>query len=50
MDFRDEPVTCGGRVTGRDGDTVRLEVWTADADGTTTTIGTAEVALTEGLS
>jgi protocatechuate 3,4-dioxygenase beta subunit len=50
MDFRDEPVTCGGRVTGRDGDTVRLEIWTADADGTTTTIGTAEVALTEGRS
>jgi acyl dehydratase len=48
MDFRDEPVTCGGRVTGRDGDRVALEVWTADADGKKTTIGTAEVALTEG--
>ena len=48
MDFRDEPVTCGGRVTGRDGDRVSLEVWTTDADGTRTTIGTAEVALTEG--
>ena len=48
MDFRDEPVTCGGRVTGRDGDRVALEVWTASADGTRTTIGTAEVALTEG--
>jgi acyl dehydratase len=48
MDFREEPVTCGGRVTGRDGDRVSLEVWTADADGTRTTIGTAEVALTEG--
>jgi acyl dehydratase len=48
MDFRDEPVTCGGRVTGRDGDRVSLEVWTADASGTRTTIGTAEVALTEG--
>ncbi len=48
MDFRDEPVTCGGRVTGRDGDRVSLEIWTASADGTRTTIGTAEVALTEG--
>ena len=48
MDFRDEPVTCGGRVTGRDGDRVSLEVWTTDAGGTRTTIGTAEVALTEG--
>jgi acyl dehydratase len=50
MDFRDEPVTCGGRVTGRDGDRISLEVWTASADGTRTTIGTAEVALTEGRS
>jgi acyl dehydratase len=48
MDFRDEPVTCGGRVTDRDGDRVALEVWTASADGTRTTIGTAEVELTEG--
>jgi acyl dehydratase len=48
MDFRDEPVTCGGRVTGRDGDRVALEVWTASADGTRTTIGTAEVELTKG--
>jgi acyl dehydratase len=50
MDFRDEPVSCGARVTGRDGDRVALEVWTAGADGTRTTIGTAEVALTEGRS
>jgi len=48
MDFRDEPVTCGGRVTEQDGDRVTIEVWTASADGTRTTIGTAEVALTEG--
>ena len=48
MDFRDEPVTCGGRVTGRDGDRVSLEVWTADAGGTRTATGTAEVELTEG--
>jgi acyl dehydratase len=50
MDFRDEPVSCGARVTGQDGDRVALEVWTAAADGTRTTIGTAEVALTEGRS
>jgi acyl dehydratase len=48
MDFRDEPVTCGGRVTEQDGDRVTIEVWTASADGTRTTIGTAEVALREG--
>jgi acyl dehydratase len=47
MDFRDEPVTCGARVTGRDGARVSLEVWTANAEGTRTTIGTAEVQLTE---
>jgi acyl dehydratase len=48
MDFRDEPVTCGGRVTAQDGDRLSIDVWTASADGTRTTIGTAEVALTEG--
>ena len=50
MDFRDEPVSCGARVTGRDGDRVALEVWTASADGTRTTMGTGEVALTEDRS
>lgn len=48
MDFRDQPVTCGGRVTSADGNRVGLEVWTADAAGTRTTVGTAEVELTEG--
>ncbi len=48
MDFRDEPVSCSARVTGQDGDRLALEVWTASADGTRTTIGTAEVELTEG--
>lgn len=48
MDFRDKPVTCGARVTGTDGNRVVLEVWTADAAGTRTTVGTAEVELTEG--
>jgi hypothetical protein len=41
---------CGARVTGQDGDRLALEVWTASAGGTRTTIGTAEVALTEGRS
>ena len=50
MDFRDEPVTCGGRVMRQDGDRVALEIWTAGADGTRTTIGTAEVVLTGGRS
>ena len=45
MDFREEPVTCGGRITGRDGDRVEIEVWTADANGARTTVGTAEVEL-----
>ena len=45
MDFRDEPVTCGGRITGRDGDRVSIDIWTADAEGTRTTLGTAEVEL-----
>jgi acyl dehydratase len=45
MDFREEPVTCGGRITGRTGDRVEVEVWTADADGARTTVGTAEVEL-----
>lgn len=50
MDYRDESVTCGARVTGTDGDRVSLEVWTADADGTRTTTGTAEVELREGTA
>jgi acyl dehydratase len=45
MDFREEPVTCGGRITGRNGNRVEIEVWTADADGARTTVGTAEVEL-----
>jgi acyl dehydratase len=46
MDFREEPVTCGGRITGLDGDRVSIDIWTADADGAPTTVGTAEVELT----
>ena len=45
MDFRDEPVTCGGRITGRDGDRLSIEIWTADAEDNRTTVGTAEVEL-----
>jgi acyl dehydratase len=45
MDYREEPVTCGTRETGRTGNRVALEVWTASADGTRTTVGTAEVLL-----
>ena len=45
MDFREEPVTCGGRITGRDGDRVSIEIWTANAEGNRTTVGTAEVEL-----
>jgi acyl dehydratase len=45
MDFRDEPVACGGRVTGRDGSRVSIEIWTADAEDNRTTVGTAEVEL-----
>ena len=45
MDFREEPVTCGGRITGRDGNRVSIEIWTADAEGNRTTVGTAEVDL-----
>jgi acyl dehydratase len=50
MDYRDEPVTCGARVTGRSGSRLFLEVWTAGADGTPSTVGTAEVELAEGES
>lgn len=45
MDFREEPVTCGGRITGRDGNRVSIEIWTADSDDNRTTAGTAEVEL-----
>ena len=45
MDFREEPVTCGGRITGRDGNRVSIEIWTADAEDNRTTVGTAEVEL-----
>jgi acyl dehydratase len=48
MDFREQSVTCGGRVTDADEERASLEVWTANEAGTRTTIGTAEVELTGG--
>ncbi len=45
MDFREEPVTCGGRITGRDGNRVSIEIWTANFEDDRTTVGTAEVEL-----
>lgn len=45
MDFREQPVTCGGEVVRRDGTTVELDLWTRNADGDTTTSGSAVVAL-----
>ena len=45
MDFRDEPVTCGGRITDRDENRVSIEIWTADSEDNRTTVGTAEVEL-----
>jgi acyl dehydratase len=45
MDFREEPVTCGGRITGRDGNRVSIEIWSADSEDNRTTVGTAEVEL-----
>lgn len=47
MDFRDRPVTCGARVVRRAGDLVDLELWTANPEGATTTVGTAQVRLTD---
>jgi len=45
MDFREEPVTCGGRITGRAESRVSIEIWTADSEDNRTTVGTAEVEL-----
>lgn len=45
MDFRDEPVTCGGEVTHRAASSVEVDLWTKDRDGTVTTTGTAVVEL-----
>jgi acyl dehydratase len=47
MDFREQPVTCGGEVVRRDGATVELALWTRNADGETTTTGAAVVELDE---
>jgi acyl dehydratase len=45
MDFRDQPVTCGGEVTRREGSTVELALWTKNAEGDTTTTGAAVIEL-----
>jgi acyl dehydratase len=45
MDYRDQPVTCGGEVARHVGSTVELTVWTKNADGETTTTGAAVVEL-----
>ena len=45
MDFRDQPVTCGGEVTRRDGSTVEVALWTKNADGETTTTGSAVIEI-----
>lgn len=45
MDFREQPVTCGGEVVRREGSTVELALWTTNADGETTTTGAAVIEL-----
>lgn len=45
LDFRDEPMTLGGRVVGVDGDRADLELWIHSADGTRSTFGSAQVEL-----
>ena len=45
MDFRDQPVTCGGQVTRRDGPIVELALWTKNANGDATTTGAALIEL-----
>jgi acyl dehydratase len=47
MDFREQPVTCGGEVVGHEGATVELALWTKNADGETTTTGAAVIELDE---
>lgn len=45
MDFRDQPVTCGGEVVARNGSTVEVVLWTTNAQGDTTTTGAAVIEL-----
>jgi len=45
MDFRDQPVACGGEVARRDGSTVEIALWTKNAGGETTTTGAAVIEL-----
>lgn len=46
LDFRDEPMSLGGRVTGVDGERADLELWIHSADGTRSAFGSAQVELT----
>lgn len=45
MDFRDQPVTCGGEVTSRDGPRVEVALWTRNVGGETTTTGSAVIEI-----
>lgn len=45
MDYRDQPVTCGGEVTRREGSVAELALWTKNAEGDTTTTGAAVIEL-----
>lgn len=43
MDFRDRPLTLGGRVTVVDGDRFELQLWIRDDTDALTTTGTARL-------
>ncbi|MDQ2942473.1 MAG: dehydratase [Candidatus Dormibacteraeota bacterium] len=45
IDQPGRPYRCRGRVTGIEGDQVKLEVWGEDSDSYRTTIGTATVEM-----
>jgi acyl dehydratase len=46
LDFRDEPMTLGGRVAEVVDGRARLDLWITSADGGRSTVGGAEVQLT----
>jgi len=46
LDFRDEPMTLGGRVAEVVDGRARLDLWITSADGGRSTVGGAEVELT----
>lgn len=45
MDLRGEPFTCRGRVAALHAPAVELELWTENAAGERTTVGSAEIRL-----